>query len=440
MGVTKGEYVSLENFLSAKMIILGQVVFPIVMMLVYYFSGYYNVVFRKSRLQELLITASSTFVNTLIIFFVALINDVVLERSSDYELVFILWGLQFSLVYAARLCITTHTTGKLRRGQLKFRALLIGSGTAAYTFAGKVQRIAKHLGYDIVGFVDIPGENRVKEIAQPVFKLEEIADVCKRLNVDELIVAPSKDDGKAVLNVVNHLFPLNLPIMMTADGMNFMQSRVKLKELYASPLTDISGSNMSESGKNIKRGIDILVSIIALIVLMPVFAVVAVAIKLDSKGSVFFKQERVGFHNKPFKIIKFRSMVKDAEKDGKPLLSSEDDPRVTKVGRVMRKYRIDEFPQFWNVLRGDMSIVGPRPERQFYINQIVKRMPSYALLHQVRPGITSMGMVNYGYAKSIDEMIERAGYDLLYLENMSILNDLKILIYTVKIVFSGRGM
>ena len=176
------------------------------------------------------------------------------------------------------------------------------------------------------------------------------------------------------------------------------------------------------------------------LLLMPVYAIVSLLVKLDSKGPVLYSQERVGYHNKPFNIYKFRTMVCNAEQDGVPLLSSDNDPRITRMGRFLRKYRIDELPQFWNVLCGDMSLVGPRPERQFYIDQIISRVPSYAWLRQVRPGITSLGMVKYGYAQNVDQMVERLNYDLIYLENMSLLNDFKIMVYTIKIVFTGRGM
>ena len=197
---------------------------------------------------------------------------------------------------------------------------------------------------------------------------------------------------------------------------------------------------MSAFERNVKRVGDCFIAAICLIVFSPLFLFCYVMVRREDGGPAIFKQERIGRFGRPFHIYKFRSMVEDAEKDSVPQLSGDDDRRVTRVGRWMRKYRIDETLQFWNVLKGDMSLVGPRPEREYYLKQMMERVPYCALLHQVRPGITSLGMVKYGYARNVDEMIERLKFDLLYLENMSLVNDLKILIYTVKIVINGRGI
>ena len=187
-----------------------------------------------------------------------------------------------------------------------------------------------------------------------------------------------------------------------------------------------------------KRMFDIVASLFAMIILSPVYLITAVIIKCTSRGPVFYAQERIGYRGKPFKMHKFRSMYVDAEANG-PALASDDDPRITPFGRFMRKVRLDEIPQFYNVLKGTMSIVGPRPERQYYIDQIVQRSPEYLLLQRVKPGITSWGQVKYGYAENVDEMLERMRYDLLYLENMSLATDVKIMLYTVLIILQGRG-
>ena len=440
VGTAKGAP-SLAAYLGSPMILLGQITFPLVMMLVYYLSGYYNSVFRKSRLQELFITFSSTFINVIIIFLAALINDMTSnERGINYELILMLFFLLFLMVYGVRAVITGSTSHKIKNRIWQFRTLVIGCGQAGYTFVDKLERMRASLGYDVVGYVEIPHENKVKGITKPIYQLDELEEVCAREGIQELIVVPTKQESAVVLNTLNKLFPLNLPIKITPDRYNIMLSRVRLNDIAGEPLVDISSSNMTEGWKNMKRALDVVVSILLLILLIPVYLILALCIRLDSKGCVLFKQERVGMRGKPFKIIKFRSMYENAEQEGQPQLSTEDDPRITRVGKVLRKYRLDELPQFWNVLKGEMSIVGPRPEREYYANLILQREPSYALIHQIRPGITSMGMVKFGYAKSVDEMIERLRYDLIYLENMSLLNDLKILIYTVKIVFKGRGL
>ena len=430
----------LISYLKSNMVVAGQIFFPLLMMVVYAFSGYYNNVCRKSRVQELLTTAASSAINTLLIFFMALINDVIGVRGSDYEMILILWGLIFGFVYAMRAIITNIASREIKSRRWTFPAIVIGSGSAAVNFVNKLNSKRRSSGYDIRGYVNIPGENPVKGNPLPCYELDELKEVCEQEGIWELIVVPTRDDTRQTMNALNKLFGLGLPIMISPERFNMIQSQVRISDIYGKPLVNISRSSMSDSSKNLKRAIDVIVSIAALIVLLPLFAIVACIIKATSPGPIFYLQERIGLHNKPFNIIKFRSMIQNAEATGKPQLSSDDDPRITPFGRFMRKYRIDELPQFWNVLKGEMSIVGPRPERKFYIDQILQRVPSYALLHQVRPGITSMGMVKFGYAKNVDEMVERVKYDLMYLDNMSLLNDLKILIYTIKIVFTGRGM
>lgn len=432
---------TLVDFLLSERVVVGQVLFPLLMLGVYCLSGYYNEVFRKSRLSELVVTFFSSIINTMIIFIIALTNDLMSNSLSyNYEIIFILFALIFVFTYAVRVLFTSRISYMIKNRQLRFRTLVVGAGTAATAFVDKLEKMHLSLGYEVVGFVSIPGESTSPGKAHRVYQLDRIAEVCEREMVKELIVVPTKNDTAAIMETIDRLFKLNLPIKMTPDRYNILLSKARLSDLSGDPLMDISGSSMSDGEKNMKRAFDFALSVAMLVLLIPVYLTVAILIKLDSKGPVIYSQQRLGRHNVPFKIYKFRSMYNDAEVKGQPRLSSDDDPRITKLGHVLRKFRIDELPQFWNVLRGDMSLVGPRPERQHFAQQILEREPAYSLIHQVRPGITSMGMVKFGYAKNVDEMLERLRYDLLYLDNMSLLNDLKIMVYTIKIVFKGRGL
>jgi lipopolysaccharide/colanic/teichoic acid biosynthesis glycosyltransferase len=184
---------------------------------------------------------------------------------------------------------------------------------------------------------------------------------------------------------------------------------------------------------------DIVVSMVALVVLSPLILFLALGIKISSRGPIIYSHERIGRYGKPFTLFKFRTMVVNAEQNG-PALSSKNDKRIFPFGRFMRKHRLDEIPNFFNVLRGEMSLVGPRPEREFYIDQIAARAPEYLHLHKVRPGITSWGQVRYGYAENVDQMIERMKFDLIYIENMTPYVDLKIMIYTLLTIIRGQGI
>lgn len=238
--------------------------------------------------------------------------------------------------------------------------------------------------------------------------------------------------------ILNRVENKDLVVKAIPSLYDILTGSVRMSSPYDAPLIQISRELMSPFEANLKRLIDIFFSLMALIFLSPLYLFLSIGVKLSSRGPIFYAQERIGRFEKPFNIYKFRSMFVDAEKMG-PALSSKNDPRITRFGLFMRKVRLDETPQFFNVLKGDMSLVGPRPERQYFIDQIMKKAPHYAHLQKVRPGITSWGQVKFGYAENVEEMIERLKYDLIYMENMSIYVDFKILIYTVKIIFQGRG-
>ena len=426
---------SLLDYLQYPGVLGGQVVIPLFWLVLYYFSGYYNKPFGKSRLTELFSTFITVLIGTVFVFFALLLDDI--PRSIDiyYKLFFGMFGLQFFITYIPRLLITQSGMRKIKTREWAMKVLIIGAGGKAVRIAHDLYR----LGYDICGFVSEDERTPVKADRNQVLgTVEDIPVLMEKENVDEIVLAVESKNNKALLGILYSLYRYKRPIKVLADRFN-MLSKIQLRTIRGIPLVDVTDNNFSPAEQNIKLFLDKVCSVVALLLLSPLFAYIAWRVKKDSPGPVFFRQERIGYLGQPFWMYKFRTMYVNAEENG-PSLSSEDDLRVTPFGRIMRKYRLDELPQFWNVLKGDMSLVGPRPERKYFIDEIVKTAPYYYLLHNVRPGITSLGMVKYGYAASVDKMVERMEYDILYYENMSLTLDLTILIYTVKTVITGKGV
>lgn len=426
---------SLLDYLQYPGVLGGQVVIPLFWLVLYYFSGYYNKPFGKSRLTELFSTFITVLIGTVFVFFALLLDDI--PRSIDiyYKLFFGMFGLQFFITYIPRLLITQSGMRKIKNREWAMKVLIIGAGGKAVRIAHGLYR----LGYDICGFVSEDERTPVKADRNQVLgTVEDIPVLMEKENVDEIVLAVESKNNKALLGILYSLYRYKRPIKVLADRFN-MLSKIQLRTIRGIPLVDVTDNNFSPAEQNIKLFLDKVCSVVALLLLSPLFAYIAWRVKKDSPGPVFFRQERIGYLGQPFWMYKFRTMYVNAEENG-PSLSSEDDLRVTPFGRIMRKYRLDELPQFWNVLKGDMSLVGPRPERKYFIDEIVKTAPYYYLLHNVRPGITSLGMVKYGYAASVDKMVERMEYDILYYENMSLTLDLTILIYTVKTVITGKGV
>ena len=431
---------------------LGLIVVPLGWLVLYTIQGTYRNVLRRARLKELIETLLATLIGSVVLFFVLLIDDEMPTYRDYYASFLFLLLVQFTLTYLPRLFITSQTVRNVHSRHIGFPTLMIGSKRKALQTYLDLENQETYSGNLFVGYVEVAGGKSQEEIndtandhtplssVMPCLgTLADLRGLVEKYDVEEAIIAVEDEEKEQISEILRALDSCgDIIIKITPDARDLMVGSIKQESIFHSPLIIINNRLMEEWQYSLKRIFDVVISLLAMMLLSPVYLVTAIIVKCTSPGPVFYAQERIGYHGKPFKMHKFRSMYVDAEETG-PALSKDNDPRITPFGRFMRKVRLDEIPQFYNVMKGTMSLVGPRPERQFYIDQIVKRAPEYLLLQRVKPGITSWGQVKYGYASTVDEMLERLRYDLLYLDNMSLTTDLKILLYTVIIIIQGRG-
>jgi len=419
---------------------LGILIIPIFWLLLYVMAGSYRRVYRKARLKELGQTLSGVLIGVVILFFVLILDDMIHTYKSYYESFVALFILQFGFTYTFRLLLTTHTVKKIHRREIGFNTIIVGSNGNAEKIYQAINSEEISSGNKFTGFVNVHDRKQFKMLKYlpHLGSYRNLNNLIDKEQIEEVIIAIERSEKDTIQRIISELEETSVIIKIIPLLQDILFGSVKISGIFHTPLIEISPDLMPTWQQMIKRGMDIFTSIFVLIFFSPLFIITAIGVKMSSPGPILFRQKRIGRKGKPFTMYKFRSMYADAEKEG-PQLSADNDPRITRFGMFLRKVRLDEIPQFYTVLMGHMSLVGPRPERQFYIDQIVEKAPHYRLLLKIKPGITSWGQVKYGYASSIEEMIERLQYDLLYLENMSLAMDFKIMIYTILIVLQGRG-
>lgn len=405
-------------------------------LIIFSFAGLYQHWFVRSRFDEFSSVFKAVSAGSFILFFIIFIDDFMSNAPAISRfLILIYWLLMIICVSSGRIIIRSLQRNLLEKGIGLRNTAIIGSGGKALELRSMIEKFPQ-LGYKILGFVNL--DQDVAASKDNLGKLSGVQEVIRKKNISEILIALEPSEKESLIDVIRYCSEEKVNMKILPDMYEIVSGMAKTNQIYGVPLIEVMPDIMSPAGKLTKRIIDVVISSLTLLITSPVLVITAICIKLDSKGPLFYKQVRVGRKNEEFTIYKFRSMIANSEESG-PEWSGDNDPRITRVGKIIRRLYIDELPQMINVLKNDMSLIGPRPERPFFVEQLKKEIPYYYKRLSVKPGITGWAQIKHKYDSSVEDVKTKVQYDFYYIENMSLKLDFKIMINTIIVIILMRG-
>ena len=404
-------------------------------MAIFLLRGMYRTLYGQGLVDIFSSVTKASLVGVFVIFLVTI--DLHRPLSPSRVVLMSYWGFLILFAGGGRTFIRLTQRRLLAKGIGLRNALIIGFNDRAKAFLRQIQRVPD-IGYRICGFLNGPEDEEYLGV-KVVSNLERLEETIEQYSIKEVILAPAPNEREQVPSIISRLANLHIRIRMLPDLTETLYGHVRTAQIRGVPLIQVFPDILSPWGRIIKRALDIVVSLSVLLLGFPFLALIAMVIKLNSKGPILYIQKRVGRGGRIFTLYKFRSMVLDAEATTGPVWAGKNDPRITRLGRILRKLHLDEFPQFINVLKGDMALVGPRPERPAFVDDFCRSIPLYERRLNIKPGITGWAQVKHKYDESLTDVMDKLRYDLFYLENMSLVLDLKIILSTVGIMAKCQG-
>jgi len=403
--------------------------------IIFSFAGLYQHWFVRSRFDEFASVLKTISFGCFILFFVIFLDDAISDsRAISRYLILIYWSLMIISVGFGRILIRSLQMTMLQKGIGLRNSIIIGTGKRGNELESLLSKFPQ-LGYKFTGFVSAARANASGLLLGDIFSLKRIIDIYK---VSEVLIALEENEKDKLFDVIRYCQETDVNLKIMPDTYEIVSGLAKTNQLYGVPFIEVMPEIMPYGSKLFKRILDVILSLFFLLIFSPILILIVVLIKFTSKGPILYKQVRVGRNSKQFNMYKFRSMVKDAEEYG-PEWAGEKDPRITGIGRIIRKVYMDEFPQLLNVLKNEMSIVGPRPERPYFVEMLSKEIPYYYKRLSVKPGITGWAQIKHKYDSSLDDVKEKLKFDFYYIENMSLKLDFKIMVNTFLVIIFMKG-